>query len=246
MANEVSTRWRSSLVGIVERDDRVVLDLAPQRAEPGAHIGVGQQLVLQLLTLGQQFGIGAQSLGEGDDAGIDGVAHVVVRSRSRHRRGSGARRRRSWRRSCRRSTRVSTTATRARVADRNVALLSSRKPPRPVSTASSSRCWWPPSTARSMALPTRGATGVARTRRSTNVSSAEAHVASSSTSNAPRSRSLTACAGLAGVAVRRPSSRPVAGRRGRPPVARPAPRGSRSWSARIRRATGRSDPCDWG
>ena len=82
-ATEVGQRPIESLAqfagGIVERADGVALHFAPQRAEPGANIGVGQQLDLQLLTLGQQFGIVAQSIGEGDDAGIDRTAHLVIR-----------------------------------------------------------------------------------------------------------------------------------------------------------------------
>ena len=93
---------------------RVALDLAPQRAEPGAHVGVGQQLVLQLLALGQQLRIGAQPVGERGDARVDRPRAPRGPGRRRRRRGSCARRRRSWRRSGRRSARAPTTATRAR------------------------------------------------------------------------------------------------------------------------------------
>ena len=68
-------------VRVVERPDGVALQLTPQRAEPGPDVGVGEQLGLQLLALGQQLWIAAQPIRERDDACIDRVPHLVVRIR---------------------------------------------------------------------------------------------------------------------------------------------------------------------
>ncbi len=58
--------------------DHRPLRLAPQRRQPLPDVRVGEQLVLQLLALGEQYRIVREAVGEVAQAGVDRVPHLVV------------------------------------------------------------------------------------------------------------------------------------------------------------------------